>query len=74
MLKLLYLIIHPKTNGLDHDAPLRFLLDNHALVSRADRKRISVHEACISIKTPFRLRTKRIVCLGNLPRWFTDAH
>lgn len=35
---------------------------------------ISAHEACVFIKNPFRLHTKRIVCLGNLPRWFTDAH
>ncbi|KAL0201924.1 hypothetical protein M9458_005111, partial [Cirrhinus mrigala] len=45
-----------------------FLLDNHALDV------ISTHEACVFIKNPFGLRTKRIVCLGNLPRWFTDTH
>lgn len=48
---------------------------NHVLKCQEPIKSvISAHEPCVFIKNPFRLNTKRIVCLGKLPRWFTEAH
>lgn len=49
-----------------------FKRHNHVL--KCQEQIESVISACVFIKNPFRLHTKRIVCLGNLPWWFTDAH